>query len=194
MRSIDRLYHLAEKSNLPSIMEHGLLSTERLLGVAGVAPDGRDTFLRRHREETVLLGGGITIRDQKPMPPSALAKALDDGMEPADWYALLNGFVFMWSDRERLVRQKNACGGRPQVVLTFDAQQLFEAFGRFAFVSPINSGNARRMPARRGRDTLVPYTTWIEKGWPTRLPSHPPAEFLFGCVIPVSAPYLISVH
>jgi hypothetical protein len=31
---------------------------------------------------------GVTIRDQRPMPPSALAQVLDDGLEPSDWYAL----------------------------------------------------------------------------------------------------------
>ena len=58
------------------------------------------------------------IRDQRPMPPAALAPALDDGLLPSDWYALLNGFVFLWPDRERMNRQRRAYASRPQLVLT----------------------------------------------------------------------------
>jgi hypothetical protein len=76
-------------------------------------------------------------------------RALDDGLEPSDWYALLNSFVFLWPDPERLKRQRRACGDRPQVVLTFDADALLDRFADEAFVSPINSGNARRKAARR---------------------------------------------
>jgi hypothetical protein len=34
-RRIDRLYHLAEAENLASILKHGLMSTERLVRLAG---------------------------------------------------------------------------------------------------------------------------------------------------------------
>lgn len=127
------------------------------------------------------------------MPPSALAGALENGLEPADWYALLNSFVFLWPDRERMDRQRRACGSRPQVVLTFDSAALLDHFQAEAFVSPINSGNARRKAARRGRDTFVPYTAWLRQGWRTGRSGRPAAEFLFGCTIPTREPYLIDV-
>jgi hypothetical protein len=193
MRKLDRLYHLADADNVPSILEHGLLSTERLLGLTGMAESERAAVLRRQRRESLRLAKGVTIRDQRPMPPSALARALDDGLEPGDWYALLNSYVFLWPNRTRMDRQRRACGDRPQVILTFDALALFEYFGTHAFLSPINSGNARRKPARRGRNTLVPYATWLQEGWPTRQRSHPPAEVLFGCILPAEAPYLIDI-
>jgi hypothetical protein len=193
VRPIERLYHLAEESNVPSILKHGLLSTERLLALVGTAEADRLAFLRRQRPRGIQLAEGVTIRDQGPMPPSALAPALDDGLLPGDWYALLNGFVFLWPDRDRMERQRRACGDRPQVVMTFDAAALFTAFGGEAFLSPFNSGNARRKPARRGRDTLVPYATWRDDGWPTRARSHPPAEVLFRCDIPARAPYLLDI-
>ena len=192
-RKLDRLYHLADADNVPSILKHGLLSTERLLGLTGMAETERAAFLRRQRRDSLPLAKGVTIRDQRPMPPSALAPALDDGLEPGDWYALLNSYVFLWPDKERMDRQRRACGDRPQVVLTFDAVALFDQFGTQAFLSPINSGNARRKAARRGRDTLVPYATWLQEGWPAKQRSHPPAEVLFGCVLPVHAPYLIGI-
>lgn len=36
------------------------------------------------------------------MPPRALARCLDPGLAPADWYTLLNGCVFFWLDPERV--------------------------------------------------------------------------------------------
>jgi hypothetical protein len=190
---IQKLYHLAEASNLPSILERGLMSTERLIDAAGIPDPERATRLRGHRAHNVRVSEQVLIRDQRPMPPSALAPALDDGLEPADWYALLNGFVFLWLDRERMQRQRRACGERPQVLLTFDGTVLLDRHRADAFVSPINSGNARRRPARRGRGTLIPYTSWLNEGWPTGRPGRPPVEFLFRCTIPAQAPQLIDI-
>jgi hypothetical protein len=144
MRPIERLYHLAEADNLPSILRHGLMSTERLLSLVGVPEAERATLLRRHRPDSFRLSDNVLIRDQRPMPPAALARALMDGLEPADWCALLNGHVFLWPDRERMDRQRQACGGRPQALLTFDGAALLDRFGAEAFMSPINSGNAAR--------------------------------------------------
>lgn len=192
--TVERLYHLAEGENLSSIMEHGLLSTEKLLEMAGLSEPERVSLLRGHRLDCVRLPSGTVVRDQRPMPPAALAPALDDGLEPADWYALLNAHVFLWPDADRMERQRKACGDRQQYILTFDAVALFKRFGDRAFVSPINSGNARRKPARRGRDTFVPYASWSQYGWPTGVRLRPPAEFLFQCSIPTTAPYLINVQ
>lgn len=157
--SITKIFHLAEASNLPFILEYGLLSTRRLLDLT-LVPKGQQTErLCSHRQSNERLWASVLIRDQKPMPPSALERALDDGLTPADWYALLNEFVFFWLDPSRLERQRRACGERPQVLVTFDAVSVLEQFGAAAFVSPINSRNARRRPALRGRRTLMPYAT-----------------------------------
>jgi hypothetical protein len=193
MRALTHLYHLAEEDNLPSILEHGLMSTEQLFSLAGVAEADRRLLLRRHRPENLRLSAGVLIRDQKPMPPGTLATALDDGLEPADWYSLLNRFVFLWPNRERMDRHRKACGDRPQTVLTFDGNALMGAFGDQAFLSPINSGNARRKPARRGRNTLVPFEQWSREGWPTGQRTRPAAEVLFACPIPAQIPFLIDV-
>ncbi|MEA1672834.1 DUF7002 family protein [Nitrospirillum sp. BR 11163] len=193
MSRLDTLYHLAEEHNLPSIMAHGLLSTERLLDLAGITGAAHTAVLRNHRPDAMQLSANILVRDQRPMPPAALAKALDDGLTTSDWYALLNSFVFLWPDRDRLERQRIACGPRPQVILVFDGAALFDAFGDQALLSPINSGNARRRPARRGKDTFVPYSRWLRQGWPTGQRTRPPAEVLFGCGIPVQPPYLLNI-
>lgn len=192
-RRPDRLYHLAEAENLASILVHGLMSTQRLLELCQVNRKQAKTILRTHRPNEIRLRKGVIIRDQKPMPPQALAGALDDGLSTADWYSLLNGFVFLWPNRDRLERQLRACRGRAQVLLTFDAAELFDHFGVHAFVSPINSGNARRKPAPRSIKTFVPYEKWVRDGWSERPRTHPPAEVVFSCSLPVQAPYLLGI-
>ncbi|WP_428394187.1 DUF7002 family protein [Lichenicoccus sp.] len=189
----EHIFHLAEGENLHSIFEQGLMSTAKLLARHGLPDQEKIALLRGHRSTHLRLQG-ILIRDQVPMPPAALAPALDDGMEPSKWYALVNEHVFFWPDRERLNRHLKACGSRLQYLMTFNAAKLFRDFGDQAFVSPINSGNARRKPARRGRDTFVPYRMWIEHGWTTGQRRRPPAEFLFRCNVPAKPPYLTCVE
>src|SRR5580693_6768316 len=84
-------------------------------------------------------------------------------------------------------------GGRPQLVLAFDAAALLDRLEMEAFVSAINSGNARRKAVRRDRDTLVPYRTWLKQGWPTSQRLRPQGEFLVRCRLPAEAPHLIDV-
>jgi hypothetical protein len=193
MHRLERLYHLAEAENLASILKHGLMSTERLLNFVRMSEPKRTALLRGHRRDCLRPSENVLIRDQRPMPPAALAGALQDGLVPADWYALLNGHVFLWPDRDRMDRLRRACGRRPQALITFDGAALLESFGAEAFLSPINSGNARRKPASRGRETLVPYEVWRRKGWPTGHRTCSPAEILFRCPIPVRGPYLIEI-
>jgi hypothetical protein len=201
IRAITELYHLAEASNLPSILRHGLLSTERLLALAGVADEERAEIIRRHRPDCVTLVNGVVIRDQKPMPPKMLAPVLADGLQPSEWYARLNQFVFLWPSRERLERQERAYHPRPQVVLVFDAEFLLSDVGDRALASPINSGNARRSAARRGPKTLVPYPEWKANGWGLhdetvgrkRPKSHAPAEILVYEHVPTTDAHLRAV-
>jgi hypothetical protein len=191
--SITQLYHLAEMENLPSILEHGLLSTQHLVSMSGLPAREQKAFLCTHRRTNVRLPTGVVVRDQIPMPPSALGPALDDGMTPSDWYELLNAHVFLWSDNNRMQRQRKACGGRPQVVLTFDAEALFYCFSEMVLLAPINTGNARRKPARRSRATLMPYQAWLNVGWPTGRRWRPPAEVLFTGAVPTIAPFLMTI-
>ncbi|MGL4462642.1 MAG: DUF7002 family protein [Planctomycetia bacterium] len=179
-----RVYHLAEAANWPSIQRDGLLCASDLLHRAGLVGDDRVRLERAQRWDHHVLPDGVQIRDQKPMPPTALEACLV-GLTPAEWYALVNGRVFFWLDPDRLDRQRAACAPRPQVVLTVDAAALKAAHHDRLAVSPVNSGNARRKPARRGAATFVPYATWLASGWASeaaalgvsqRQRSHPPAE------------------
>src|SRR6516164_1551849 len=90
------IYHMTEASNWPSIQRSGLLSTSRLLDLAGLSGAERYAIERHQRLRSQLLPNGATIRDQRPIPPAALARCLTGDMKPEDWYAELNRRVFFW--------------------------------------------------------------------------------------------------
>lgn len=154
----------------------------------------RERLECRHRPDRVALPNGVVIRDQRPMPPAALARCLRDGTTPAEWYALLNSKVFLWPDAGRLARQAATYDGLvPLVVLVVDAERLLARHAARTALTPINTGNARRRAAPRGRATFVPYATWLESGWAgeaaaldtrPRPPGHPAAELVVDDAVP----------
>ena len=164
-RAIGHLYHLAEESNLLSIERGGLLSTSQLLDLAGIRGAERGRLEWQQRLSRTLLPSGVVIRDQLPMPPSALSRCLIDGTRPQEWYALINSMVFFWLDLDRLARQARACRPWPQLVLELDAERFLSRYAGQALVTPINTGNARRRPALRGRASFVPFASWANSGW-----------------------------
>ena len=183
---------------MASIRQYGLLSTERLLDLAKLTENEREAILCQHRPESVVLPNGVIIRDQKPMPPRLLARALPKDVPPSAWYRFLNRFVFLWSNRARVERHLRAFGGRPQILLAFDASQLLDTLGDKIYLSPINSGNARRRPVPRSTLTFVPYQEWVETGWrklgeESRARSCPPAEILLEGNLPLK-PFLVSAY
>ncbi|CAI4029770.1 hypothetical protein DNFV4_00188 [Nitrospira tepida] len=159
-----RVYHLAEAANWPSICLSGLLSTKVLLDLAGLQGTERERIERCQRLEHTTLPNGVQVRDQKPLPERSLATCLV-GLTPPEWYELINSQVFFWLDADRLNRQRRACEPRPQVVLVVDARRLVARYAERVSLSRINSGQACRRPAMRGRCTFVPYRLWIETGW-----------------------------
>ncbi len=160
----DRVYHLVEASNWPSVQSHGLLSTCELFRLIEVPMAARVRISTTQRLQLTALSADVAIRDQLPMPPAALEKCLV-GMTPAQWYEVLNQMVFFWCDRERLNRQLKACRGRPQVVLTLDTKRLVARHADRVALTPFNTGNARRKPAIRGWATFVPYPVWLASAW-----------------------------
>jgi hypothetical protein len=124
------------------------LSTERLLALANVPDDERQAILSTQRVGSLVLPGGVIVRDQSPIPPGALAKALPPGITPSDWYRLLNRHVFLWASAERADRHRGAFWTRAALLLVFDSARLLAERGEEVFLSPINSGNARRDPRK----------------------------------------------
>lgn len=185
------MFHYVDAANEASIRRDGLLSTTTMLHRGGFAADVA-AAARAFRPLGLTLPNGTWVRDQAPMPPAALAAALDPGLSPSDWYDLVNGHVFFWLDVERMRRHGAALRARAQILLTVDVPALVAAYHHAAYVTPFNVGNARRAPARRGRRTLCPLASWRAHGWKeeappggrTRPSSHAPAELLIEDGVP----------
>jgi hypothetical protein len=202
MKLPERIYHLAEAANWRSIGRSGLLSTKALLDAADVYGKERERIECGQRLKHIELPNGVQVRDQKPMPAKALKQCLV-GMTPAEWYALINSKVFFWLDVDRLNRQRRACEPRPQVVLEIDTERLLTQHAERIALSPINTGNARRRPAKRGRCTFVPYSVWIESGWSnetqgvnsrSRGRSHEPVELTVANAVSDIMTLLVRVY
>jgi hypothetical protein len=182
---------MVDEDNWKSVAQRGLLSASTLIDEL---PDveQRASLKRTFRPSTLVLQTGCRLRDQKPMPPDCLTRCLDQPLQPADWYALVNERVFFWISAERLQRHRAACLDRAQVILAVDTEQLMARHAGEAEVTAFNSGNAKRLPARRGRRSFVPYRSWLDKAWleerasglPPRPPAHPPIELVVRHAVP----------
>lgn len=201
MRLPEYVYHLAEEANWPAIKEHGLLPADVLISNALSTGPAELSLKRTQRLQHTVLPTGVHIRDQKPMPATALASCLV-GLTPPEWYALVNAHVFFWLEPDRLNRQRAACALRPQVVAVVRTAALLEHFAHVTFLTPFNIGYALRKPARRCEATLVPYNVWSSSGWLTesqatggrpRSRKHRPAELLVRGPIPRLERFVHSV-
>lgn len=189
-------FHIVESANWAHLRRDGLISARALLAANGLpAACG-------WRSGTVTLPDGRVIRDQKPMPPAALARCLDAPLSPDDWYDLLNGCVFFWLDEARVQRHAKALARRDQVLLRLDARRLAAAYAAHVRLSPFNLGAAIRRPARRGLRTLVPLEDWRRDAWKAealhdmapRSPTHAPAEMIVLTAIPDLADFVMTAE
>ena len=152
---------MAERGSWPSIQRHGLLSTSALLDLYGVRGPERDAVEAQWRPGGVVLShpalGRAVVRDQKPMDDASLRRCLDDGLEPADWYRLLNSRVFFWLSPARLHRLLGARAYRDtsHEVLHLDTAPLVAAYRDAITLSPINSGATRPFGVLRGLSTFL---------------------------------------
>ncbi len=171
LREHPRLWHMAEAGSWPSIRAHGLLSTSALLDRFGVEGAAREAVEAARRPQKVRLGRGpdvsretsplgeepwAVVRDNKPLNERKLARALQDGLTPPDWYRLLNARVFLWLSRERLLRLLGAQAYRDEAhdVIEVESAPLLAAHRSRVTLSPINSGATGPFAAPRGLDTF----------------------------------------
>jgi hypothetical protein len=182
-----RFYHMAEGGTWPNIKANGLLSTAAVLDRFGISGKAREVFEDEHRPTKMAVGpanGGIVLRDQKPMAPDRLVKALSDGTSPREWYRRLNGMVFMWARQERLYGLLGARSYRAleHDVLTIDSQRLLKSYASRAWLCHMNSGNTFPYPQPRGKDLFK------------RIPNYPskkngkPAKDIVEVVVDYSVP------
>ena len=191
LRHCPTLFHMAERGSWPGIQRHGLRSTAALLDLFEVTGPRREAIERRHRPSGVTLchpvHGTARVRDQKPMSDAALRRCLADGMAPADWYELLNGKVFFWLSRARLVRllRGRAYRGTEHDVLEIDAAALVGAYRDRILLSPINSGATFALgPTPRGLATFQPIAHY---DYASRRARHRPAA----CVVELTVGYAV---
>ncbi len=191
LRHCPTLYHMAERGSWPGIQRHGLRSTTALLDLFQVSGQHREAIERRHRPACVTLRhpmhGTATVRDQKPMSDSALGRCLQDGLAPAEWYALLNGKVFFWLARPRLLKLLGGKAYREAQhdVLEVDAAALVEAYRDRIRLSAINSGATFALgPVARGQGTFQAIADYDYAGWRKRRPAT-------GAVVELTVAYAV---
>jgi len=152
---------MAEVGTWRSIQDRGLLSTSALLDLFETQGEERFSIESEHRPNSVPIEhpiyGRAIIRDQKPMRESALNNCLID-MTAREWFELLNGKVFFWPTRERLMRllAARAYRNKPHCVLTIRTERLIAAKLENIKLSPINSGSTLYNPQPRGSRTFLP--------------------------------------
>jgi len=168
------LYHMAEARSWPAIRRHGLLSTTALLDLYEVTGPERDAIEAQRRPTSVALQrdslGRAVVRDQFPMDDKGLARCLQDGLSPQQWYRLLNRKVFFWLTRERLLRLLNAgtYRGEEHDVLELETSPLVATYRDKIWLCPMNSGCTKPFPHTRGKSTFqripdYPYAAWTAK-------------------------------
>ena len=164
-RRYPRLFHMAHRAAWPSIVAHGLLSTSALLRLFEVPGDQVRMLECRRRPESVPIThpvhGSAVIRDNKPISETKLAQCLR-GMDPTEYYQLLNARVFFWLTEERLARLLRARAYRNDrhLVITVDTGALLERSGNAVTLSAINSGSTAYRAMPRGADTFAPIETY----------------------------------
>lgn len=164
------LYHMAAAGAWPSIQRHGLWGTGALLDLFEVTGEARRAIETRRPKSVTIHHprlGHATIRDQKPIGDRSLAACLEDGLRPADWYALLNARAFFSLTRARLLRMLNAGSYRHEAhdVIEVDTASLVAAHRDRITLCPINSGFAQRRAVPRGRSTFLPIADYPYAAW-----------------------------
>ena len=172
------LYHMAYDGSWPSIRRLGLLSTSALVERFGIDGEDRVRLCERRRPESVEIQhsvyGKAVVRDQKPLNEAVLARVLEDGMTPIDWYRTLNSHVFFWPTERRLQTLLKARAYRddPQTILTIDTERLVGLHQARIRLCPYNSGNTLFDARPRGLSTFstieaYPYGDWKRRRSPS---------------------------
>lgn len=190
--------HFVDAVNWPAVQQQGLSPAASLMQREGLGEDSHSRF----RPTGKTLRSGAYLRDQRPMPPSALQRCLDPDLAPEDWYALVNEGVYFWLDPMRADRHQRALRGRRQVRLELSVDRIIDFYGPFAFVTPFNIGSAQRRPARRGLRSLVPFDRWRSMGWQDEAPSpdrirpvsHKPVELVVRHDMPDAMRFVVGTH
>ena len=148
---IPQLFHAADRSALPLIQEHGLLSARALACLFGVPVSERPALLTRNRDRFVPLGGNAASLRVQHMRDGPLRSRLDPAISLGQWRRFINRYAFLWSSRayaEKLARFER---GRTQVVLAWDTVAVLRAGVRLLACRYNNGSTQDRLPLERRR-------------------------------------------
>lgn len=155
-----RIYHMAEAGSWPSIRKHGLLSSNEVTRRSGAKGHAATKLRRGHRPAKVPIDvpglGVVVLRDQIPMAPARIQRALPDSVSAADWYELINDRVFFWVSEGRLHRLLNGkqYGHLEHDVLTLNTESLVIAHVNDIHLCHMNSGNTFPVMTKRSPDVF----------------------------------------
>lgn len=193
------VYHMAEAGTWESIKKHGLRSTSALLDLFRVNGGRRARIEKEHRPDSIEIShqryGKAVIRDQKPMSDADLKRCLI-GLQPSDWYQVLNRHVFFWPTWKRLLTMLNAKTYRSlkHTVLTLDTSRLLKDHEAQLRLTAINSGCTKPIARPRGKQTFLPLDKFpfLERQGKYGVASAV-AEFAIEYSVPRIETYVISV-
>ena len=192
-----RLYHMAERGTWSSIKSRGLLSTSAVLDQLDIKGTDRQKYETEHRPEKMTVAKGaisFVLRDQKPMPPERISKALIDGTSPQQWYQFLNRKVFMWAEEARLLKLLNArlYKNLEHDVLTINSAALIAKYKDHILVCRMNSGNTFPYWHAREFADFMPIEKYPMKNSDT--PLKPIVEVVVNYAIPDIADFVTEVR
>lgn len=140
--------HVTLEENLPGIAAYGLLRPNTLAEKAR-APSSA-LVLRDERLQLTVGNHTARLNSQGALRFGIkTAAAFLDGHTIESWSAQLDNRIFFWPEREGAAFEQSH-DGHPTSKLRFDARRFFLALRPHIDLAPINTGAARRKPARRG--------------------------------------------
>ncbi|KIN72834.1 DUF7002 family protein [Sulfitobacter guttiformis] len=152
----ETLYHVSAATNENQIAARGLMSAAALAAQADIEP--ADIALRKHR---IIIDGTATLNHQLPLLKGrARTASFLEGHSLKTWAMQLDQRVFLGT-----ATKLDALKGSfelPTTVFALDSGLVFDAFVDDLYLSPINSGNADRLPALRGDWIYVPARSSVQ--------------------------------
>lgn len=138
------LYHLTDNRNFANIInQKRILSTTGIVELSNI--ENKEAFLRSKRNEHTIIninGTEYRIRDQRPISLIVLNRSLTHGWNSENFIEHLNRRVFLWPNKNRLIRHYNRYANENPIILRFRTEDIFLLNPNVEF-SRLNSGATR---------------------------------------------------
>lgn len=161
------LFHVTERSAVPSIRRHGLLSAASVCDLFEAAEVRRAMLLEANRDRYERLEHpehGTAVLRRQLMRDHVMATRLIAGLTPAAWRSFINRLVFFAADASRAIRLRDYDAERDQLVLQWQTAALLDAGIELRFCRYNNGMVDRASPQRRrlrGPQDYVPIPLYV---------------------------------